>query len=73
MRPSIFNTAFSEARPLKVIAFSNLLKANGIQISMDVKGSFIGYRCFVEPALWKSPKYDCAVPESLRNWVFRIA
>ena len=52
--PEIFNT--DQGSQFTSDAFTGLLKANGIQISMDGKGSWKD-NVFVE-RLWKSVKYE---------------
>lgn len=54
-RPEIFNT--DQGSQFTSLEFTNLLKENGIKISMDGKGRWID-NVFIE-RLWRSLKYEC--------------
>ena len=73
-RPEIFNT--DQGSQFTDEKFTNVLKDNGIQISMDGKGRWMD-NVFIE-RLWRSVKYECvyiqefkdgrALKDGLRNW-----
>lgn len=73
-RPEIFNT--DQGSQFTDEKFTNVLKDNGIQISMDGKGRWMD-NVFIE-RLWRSVKYEYvyiqefkdgrALKDGLRNW-----
>jgi putative transposase len=54
-KPEIFNT--DQGSQFTSIAFTNVLKENDVQISMDGKGRWMD-NVFIE-RLWRSTKYEC--------------
>ena len=63
-RPEIFNT--DQGSQFTSIAFTDVLKDNSIQISMDGKGQWID-NVFIE-RLWRSLKYECVYLNAFRNF-----
>ena len=74
-KPEIFNT--DQGTQFTSLAFTGLLKENGIKISMDGKGAWMD-NVFIE-RLWWSLKYECvylnefdsgkALRKGLRTWI----
>ena len=54
-KPAIFNT--DQGRQFTSFAFTNVLRENGIRISMDGRGRWLD-NVFIE-RLWRSLKYEC--------------
>ena len=54
-KPDIFNT--DQGSQFTSFAFTNVLRDNGIQISMDGRGRWLD-NVFIE-RLWRSLKYEC--------------
>lgn len=62
--PNIFNT--DQGSQYTSLDFINLLKCNGIRISMDGKGRWID-NVFIE-RLWRSLKYECVYLQEFENY-----
>ncbi len=63
--PEIFNT--DQGSQFTSFDFTNILKENGIKISMDGKGRWRD-NVFIE-RLWKSLKYECVYPKAFENGI----
>ncbi len=62
-RPNIFNT--DQGSQYTSMSFTNILKDNGIKISMDGKRRWMD-NVFIE-RLWRSLKYECVYLNNIEN------